>query len=582
MSPLFAFAWQASLAGLLLTALVLALWLLSHRHRARSNGGAFRLGSLRERLRSTARRAVERRRPGYLRIDTGAWVHLHPVSPPSEKELMRGIELARRDIGPEELVQLSLSDLLASDHPATASFYAIADVEPSVLPPEAVRFTIAPGILSKEVQRAFEGAGLELAPARAQEKADRTATLGTPHDATPRVRAFGQELTFSPATLMAEAAATATPIESLALDEASRLKVELYAIASSANDARDAPRNGDAGLDVTEATPGADRFRGRFFKVADNSGRPTAWVIVGAGAASIAQHPDLLAGASKAVDGPPAGARVRVYAYREDVLAIALEGTSSALLAACRKRAGLYLYLTSRHVTAPLHIDITTNLGLRATGTFDLSPIDERFFDAARGAENARLQCNLPGAATARAMTRLALDDLPGARAHLEEASCMAPENGEILLALGTLLNEIGDHEAAAKALRRAVGLDLENPATNNNLGVAYQGLGRLAEAQLFFEKAASIRPEDSVSRVNLGRARLDSGDAFGAEHSFLDALACDPRCVSALAGLVLVALREGDHLLARDRLGTALGIAPTDAGLLRLHQALYPDEQAH
>jgi type IV pilus assembly protein PilF len=334
--------------------------------------------------------------------------------------------------------------------------------------------------------------------------------------------------------------------------------------------------------DLADGLRPASRFTGWFAVTPQREGQPAAWILVGTGVASIATHPDLVAGAAKAVGGPPAGSRVRIHAASEDVLILAEGRADTPFLAGCRRRASVLLDAFGVQGGAPLLVDLTASLGGQPTGTFAFSAVDERFFAAAARCASARAADDGPAAAAARAMMRLSLGDLVGARAHLEEAERIAPEDGEILLALGTLLNELGDHRAAEPVLRRAVGLDAENPAMNNNLGVAYQGLGRLTEAQLFFEKAASLKPQDAVVRVNLGRARLDSGDAAGAEHSFRDALSRDPRCVPALTGLVLVAVREGDVGLARDRLTTALSVDPTDGALLRLHRALHPEEPMH
>ncbi len=687
--------WQASALGLVLLG-IFAAWLAHRRYRASARAKRDGITSARGKLREMARNTLRKNKPTHGRLMSGLWAHIQPPSSTNEKVPASAFEMIRKETGAQKLIQIGLEDLGASDHPSAAVFYEIVEARPDELPLSSVCFTINHELLSKRLVQTLLASGLRV-EAQRNKQTPGDAPESTPPSSTGGlvVEKLGHQLDLPVARLLAEAAATATPIEIIALDEARRLKCDLTMLDAFTKEARKllgeevveikgeqllihhhgsvravsfhqkvlahdfgpqgashflselceglakppfssptslestaigrrfrglatlaneslalvdrggyvetffvsseegsselswshplaAKLGADGLVDVAEANPDPNSFSGRFFAVKDESQRASAWVIVGPDAASIAQHPALLSRASRLIGGPPAGSRARIYTHREDVLIIATPNVSSRTLVSCRIRAALFFLTVSTSRAAPLLLDINTNLGEKGAGQFDLLPLDERFFEASERALRARFHGDLAGASTARAMARLALGDPTGARIHLEEAERLAPENGEILLALGTLLNEMGDHRAAERVLRRAIGLDLENPATNNNLGVAYQGLGRLAEAQLFFEKAAEVRPGDSVARVNLGRARLDSGEPIAAERSFMEALERDPRSAAALTGLVLVAVREGDYALARERLGTALGIAPKDAGLLRLHQVLYPNDQAH
>ena len=306
-------------------------------------------------------------------------------------------------------------------------------------------------------------------------------------------------------------------------------------------------------------------------------------MVVGTHAASIAQSPELLAGAARAaghVFRP--GERVRVRVEREAVLVVAEPTVAETFLTACRRAAARLAEATDVALGGPVHLDLTAPLGEKAVGHFAFVPLDDAFFRAALQERAARTRGDHAAAAEARGLMRLALGDPEGARVHLTEAARLHPDDAELHLALGTLLNDLGDHGAATEVLRVAARLDPDSAAVNNNLGVAWQGLGRVDEALLCFEKAAAEKPRDALVQVNLGRVHFDAGRVRRAERYFRRALDRAPRSVPALTGLVLVAVRDGDLETARQRLAEAMGVDPTDEALLRLHRALHPDELLH
>ncbi len=310
---------------------------------------------------------------------------------------------------------------------------------------------------------------------------------------------------------------------------------------------------------------------------------PRSFMVVGTHAASIAQSPELLAGAARAaghVFRP--GERVRVRVEREAVLVVAEPTVPETFLTACRRAAARLAEATDVALGGPVHLDLTAPLGEKAVGHFAFVPLDDAFFRAALQERAARTRGDHAAAAEARGLMRLALGDPEGARVHLTEAARLHPDDAELHLALGTLLNDLGDHGAATEVLRVAARLDPDSAAVNNNLGVAWQGLGRVDEALLCFEKAAAEKPRDALVQVNLGRVHFDAGRVRRAERYFRRALDRAPRSVPALTGLVLVAVRDGDLETARQRLAEAMGVDPTDEALLRLHRALHPDEPLH
>jgi Flp pilus assembly protein TadD len=67
--------------------------------------------------------------------------------------------------------------------------------------------------------------------------------------------------------------------------------------------------------------------------------------------------------------------------------------------------------------------------------------------------------------------------------------------------------------------------LQPQNAEASNNLGVALQKSGRLAEAMNRFRQALQIKPEYSEAWFNLASALLESGDADQARDAAKKAL---------------------------------------------------------
>ena len=90
-----------------------------------------------------------------------------------------------------------------------------------------------------------------------------------------------------------------------------------------------------------------------------------------------------------------------------------------------------------------------------------------------------------------------------------------APENPTVLYNLATALLKIGDEFAAAEYLKRAASIDKFGEIAfraSSSLGIMYTEKGDLELAEQYLKQSVSIRPNDPVSRYNLGLVYMKRG----------------------------------------------------------------------
>ena len=156
---------------------------------------------------------------------------------------------------------------------------------------------------------------------------------------------------------------------------------------------------------------------------------------------------------------------------------------------------------------------------------------------------------------------------------------------------LASAAREAGDLREAEQAERAAIGLDPQNAAAVNGLGLMHADAGDHENAAVFFARAASRDPGNASYWTNLGNARRALGDVAGAADAYRGALERDPAHADALNGqgvLLVQARRAGEAIplfqraLARDashieaRLN--LGIAYQESGRPAEAAAAYRD----
>lgn len=93
---------------------------------------------------------------------------------------------------------------------------------------------------------------------------------------------------------------------------------------------------------------------------------------------------------------------------------------------------------------------------------------------------------------------------------------------GDLYTAFFARSNDAADYKHSLEHYRRALGLNPEDPSSNNGLGYAYLQGGQPEQAIPLFEKALKLYPEYSSALYNLGLASLRAGNYEKALASFL------------------------------------------------------------
>ncbi|MFZ6762177.1 tetratricopeptide repeat protein [Pseudoroseomonas sp. WGS1072] len=88
-------------------------------------------------------------------------------------------------------------------------------------------------------------------------------------------------------------------------------------------------------------------------------------------------------------------------------------------------------------------------------------------------------------------------ENLAEARAMLERAAALRPQDGNIADSLGWALFKLGDLPAATQWMEKAVELESRNSVINDHLGDVYWASGRRMEAQYQWHRALTLGPED-------------------------------------------------------------------------------------
>lgn len=140
----------------------------------------------------------------------------------------------------------------------------------------------------------------------------------------------------------------------------------------------------------------------------------------------------------------------------------------------------------------------------------------------------------------------LAGDRLGLAARTLSEAAAMAPNDWQVLSALGVAQDYQGQFADAQASYAKALTLSPDNPVILNNLGLSQAQSGQLALARATLEKAADQPKANAQVRQNLALIRAMTGDVSGAER--LNRQDLSPDAVRA-NGAYYRSLTGGSHL---------------------------------
>ena len=99
---------------------------------------------------------------------------------------------------------------------------------------------------------------------------------------------------------------------------------------------------------------------------------------------------------------------------------------------------------------------------------------------------------------------------LDRARAMLDRAVALRPDDGFIVDSVGWAHYRLGEYGEAVDALERAVELEPGDPVINDHLGDAYWRVGRQREARYQWQRALSLEPDDAL--IETIEQKLGSG----------------------------------------------------------------------
>ena len=128
------------------------------------------------------------------------------------------------------------------------------------------------------------------------------------------------------------------------------------------------------------------------------------------------------------------------------------------------------------------------------------------------------------------------LGDRPREVALYREAlACGYSTDDQLFFNLGMALGDLGDFEAACKALQTAISLNPDNPDNYFGLGFAEQNLGRVDEARKVFEQAVHLAPGHLEARLALARLLINEEQWDESVRHIAAVLAADPGNEEAL-----------------------------------------------
>ena len=100
---------------------------------------------------------------------------------------------------------------------------------------------------------------------------------------------------------------------------------------------------------------------------------------------------------------------------------------------------------------------------------------------------------------------------------------------------MGDALARINQMPEALDAYQKAIAAKPDDAAIYTNMGVLLGKMGKMAESQEAFKKAASINPAAAPQNFfNLGATLVNSGRAADAAEAFKQAIAADPNYAEA------------------------------------------------
>jgi tetratricopeptide (TPR) repeat protein len=131
------------------------------------------------------------------------------------------------------------------------------------------------------------------------------------------------------------------------------------------------------------------------------------------------------------------------------------------------------------------------------------------------------------------------------------------------LYGLGLIAHQIGNFNAAANMMRRAILISPDDDAYHASLGAVLQDQGKADEGILEYRQALQINPKIEEAHFNLAKILLDQKKFDEARPHFEQALALKPDSAETLNNMGMLLAREGKPEEARASYQRALALNP-------------------
>ncbi len=152
---------------------------------------------------------------------------------------------------------------------------------------------------------------------------------------------------------------------------------------------------------------------------------------------------------------------------------------------------------------------------------------------------------------------------LQEAEALYRQILAAAPDHADALHLLGLLSAQMGNHEAAAGFIERAVRVNPSVADYHNNLGETLRALGKVEQAISAYQQALALRPTYVAARFNLGLAFQAQGRLAEAIAAYRQALALAPNTTEIYNNLGIALQEQGDLDDAVTAFGQARALKP-------------------
>ena len=131
---------------------------------------------------------------------------------------------------------------------------------------------------------------------------------------------------------------------------------------------------------------------------------------------------------------------------------------------------------------------------------------------------------------------------------------------------VGVGFSELGNHEAAAEAFRKAIALAPRIASPHHDLAIELGASGRTDEEIAELETALRLDPDYAAADDELGALLIKRGDLEGARRHLLNAYRIDPKRSSVPANLGTAFLAQGRAEEAAHWYGIAIELAPSNS----------------